>query len=90
MGGKIDLQLPCVKLSRDEVVVAADQLEGSVCHTLLDERVSAEVLEGHVDGLLWMKTIKRDLSLRELIHSFTCKNISIHYKLAAINTTPTG
>ena len=46
------LQLPRVELAGDEVVVAADELQGSVGHAFLDEGVGGEVLEGHVHGLL--------------------------------------
>ena len=50
--GEINLQLPIsIKLAGDELVVAADQFEGPVGHSLLDERVGAEVLKGHVDCL---------------------------------------
>ena len=56
MGWEINLQLPIsIKLAGDELVVAADQFEGPVGHSLLDERVGAEVLKGHVDCLLWKR-----------------------------------
>uniref|UniRef100_A0A0A9GXP1 Uncharacterized protein n=1 Tax=Arundo donax TaxID=35708 RepID=A0A0A9GXP1_ARUDO len=44
-------QLPCLELATDKVVVTADQLEGAVRQTFLDEGVGLEVLEGHVHGL---------------------------------------
>ena len=54
MGWEINLQLPCVELARDEVVLAADLLEGSVATaSLTNVHVSVEVLDGHVDRLLW-------------------------------------
>ena len=59
-----DLQLPRVELAGDEVVVAADELEGSVGHAFLDEGVGGEVLEGHVDGLL-QKLIREYLLVSE-------------------------
>jgi hypothetical protein len=46
------LGFPCLELSIDEVVMAADQLEGPFLQPFLDERVGLEVLKGHVDGLL--------------------------------------
>lgn len=46
------LGLPCLELSIDEVVVAADDLERPFLQPFLDEGVCLEVLKGHVDGLL--------------------------------------